>query len=267
MKKLILLLFLFFANICLYGNSLEVGLGSIKFNYNEYGTNESWLDSETNSNSNFGVDGGYITYKYNLGKYNDDGRIYNQKLEFNYSYHQNTTFYNGYLQSLTTGTLTPYQGKTNNDLYQGDIRYKVVNKVGRNEIGLFTGLGYRYWDRNMQGKYGYLETYQWAYYEAGISLKWYDSNFFTGIDSSYQKAYKPTMRSYSNGGLNFDLGETKGYKYTIPFGYNINSSWSIALNYTYDEWKIKRSNAVQGFYEPRSITKNRYTYISLSYKF
>lgn len=259
MKKVFGILFLTFGVSGLFASSLEVGLGSVKFDYNEYKDDGTWLDSETSS---YNIDGGFIQYDYDLGIFKDDDRKYDQKLELKYSFHLNTTNYDG---SLLNGT--PYKTTTDNYLHQGHIRYKASNKIDTNEIGVFVGLGYRYWDRDILGAAGYLETYEWPYYEAGLSWKWYDGDYFVGIEASYQKAYNPKMYAYLSGGLDFDLGDTKGYKYSIPLGYKINNNWNITLEYTYDEWNIEKSNVVRGFYEPSSETKNRYTYLSLEYKF
>ena len=166
---------------------------------------------------------------------------------------------------------------TDNYLHQGHLRYKAINSIENHQIGLFAGLGYRHWDRDLLGNSGYLETYQLPYYELGLSWKWFDGNFFMGIEASYQKAYKPRMTAYTvnktNIGrdLEFDLGETKGKKFTIPLGYKINDNINVVLTYVYDEWNIQRSNTLATntgtAYEPYSETKNRYTYISLEYKF
>lgn len=269
MKKLLSILFLSFSINPLFGSSLEVALGALKFDYNEYLDNGTWLDSETNDG--FELNGGFIRYEHSLGEYKDGDFIYDQSLELQYSFHYNKTDYNGYLQNLLTGTLTPYSGSSNNYLHQTHIRYKAVNTKEENNLGLFIGLGYRYWDRDL----GYLETYEWPYYEAGLSWKWYDKGFYLGLEASYQKAYKPTMYLHAYGGLDFDLGKTDGYKFHVPLGYIINDTWSIAVHYIYDKWDISRSNTLQGqtsvgvrsFYEPQSETKNQYTYLSVKYIF
>jgi len=268
MKKLILIIFVLFSSVS--GSSLEVGLGSIKFNYNEYRDNGTWLDSEKSSTSE--IDGAFIKYDYDLGFLIDNDQKYNQKLELYYSFHFTTTNYDGSLQDGT-----PYTGLTDNYLHQGHLRYKAINHIENYEIGLFTGLGYRYWDRDLLGNSGYLETYQFPYYEAGLSWKWYDGNFFMGLEASYQKAYKPTMIAYTKNKTNigrdleFDLGDTKGKKISIPLGYKINNNLKIILKYVYDEWSIEKSNILPTntgtAWEPSSETKNSYTYISFEYNF
>jgi hypothetical protein len=268
MKKLLIAMCIL--NISLYADSLELGLGSVKFDYNEYTEDGTWLDSE--KNLNYMLDGGFIKYDYDLGVVREEDIQYDQKLELYYSFHLNTTNYNG---SLSDGS--PHQTNTDNTLHQGHLRYKAINSIENYQVGIFVGLGYRYWDRNILGDSGYLETYEWPYYEAGLSWKWSDGNFFMGIDASYQKAYKPTMIAYTKNktnigkDLDFDLGETKGRKLSIPIGYKMNTNWNIIVKYVYDEWKIEKSNVLQTAtsprYEPSSKTKNRYTYISLEYIF
>lgn len=265
MKKLLTLSLLTLTTSLLSASSLEVGIGSVKFDYNEYKDDGTWLDSETNEN--YKVDGGFIKYDFNLGTVKEEDIKYDQKLELYYNFHINTTNYDGSLQDGT-----PHKSKTDNYLHQGHLRYKAINSVENYEIGLFVGLGYKYWDRDLLGSSGYLETYEWPYYEVGLSWKWYDGKFFMGIDASYQKAYKPTMYAYLDGGLDFDLGETKGHKIDIPIGYEIDEQLDVVVHYIYDIWDIEKSNILKGssgksWIEPSSETKNSYVYISLKYKF
>lgn len=260
MKKTLLVGILSLGLNSLYASSLEVGLGSLKFDYNEYKDNGVWLDSE--KSSSYKIDGGFVKYEHDLEMIEDDDLQYNQLLEVYYSYHFTTTNYDG---SLSNGT--PYKGFTDNYLSQGHLRYKVLNKVENHQLGLFAGLGYRYWARDILGAHGYLEEYEWPYYEAGLAWQWQDGDFYLGLEASYQKAYKPKMYAHLNGGLDFDLGETKGYKFKIPLGYKLNENWDISVKYIYDKWTIERSNTVKGYYEPKSFTKNSYTYFSLGYKF
>jgi len=270
MKKIIALLFVVLSTSYLYASSLEMALGSLKFKYNEYREDGTWFDSETNDKYN--INGGYITYEQDLGAYHSGDQTYQQKLELNYSFHLNRTDYDGYLQNKLTGAIIgTYKGSTDNYLHQGHIRYKAINKLGKHDLGIFVGLGYRYWERDILGQYGFLETYQWPYYEVGMSWRWYDGSFFTGLDASYQKAYKPTMYAHTSGGLDFDLGDTKGYKFDIPLGYKINDTWSIAAHYIYDRWDIGRSNIIKTSTgiarEPDSETENQYAYLALKYTF
>ena len=260
MKKILVGSILALGISTLQASSLEVGLGSLKFDYNEYKEDGTWLDSETNSK--YDLDGGFVKYEHNLGVVKDEDIKYTQYLELYYSFHLNTTDYDGSLQDGT-----PHQTITDNYLHQGHLRYKAINKIENYELGMFFGLGYRYWDRDILGSAGYLETYEWPYYEVGLSWKWYDKNFYMGADISYQKAYQPKMYAHLNGGLDFDLGDTKGYKIDIPLGYKVNESWDIIAHYIYDSWDIEKSNIINGHYEPSSETKNSYAYISLKYKF
>ena len=268
MKKI--LLFICLINVNLLSSSLEVGLGGLKFNYNEYTDDGNWFNSE--KNSGYELNGGFVKYRHDLGIVREEDITYYQNLEIYYSFHLNTTDYDG---SLSNGD--PYQGKTDNYLHQGHVRYHAINKIENYELGLFLGLGYRYWDRDLLGQYGYLETYQWPYYEVGLSWKWFDGNYFMGASASYQKAYKPTMIAYTKNktnigrDLDFDLGDTKGYKIDIPIGYQINNNWDITLHYIYDVWDIQRSNTLATntgtAYEPSSETTNKYTYLSIEYRF
>ncbi len=259
MKKILVGSILALGISTLQASSLEVGLGNVQFDYSEYLEDGSWFNSE--KSEEYEVDGGFIKYEHSLSDLKNEDRKYKQYLEVYYSFHLNKA---EHTQPNALGT------PTDNELHQGHLRYKAINKVENYELGIFVGLGYRYWDRDMLGSSslrGYLETYEWPYYEVGLSWKWYDKNFYMGADVSYQKAYQPKMYAHLNGGLDFDLGDTKGYKIDIPLGYKVNESWDIIAHYIYDSWDIEKSNIINGYYEPSSETKNSYAYISLKYKF
>ena len=224
--------------VILDANELQFGFGGLKFNYNEYSTNGTWLDSETNGD--FDIDGGFIKYNFDLKPLEK----YNQKIELWYRYHEGSTKYDGDVQSLGTKTLTSYTGTTLNYLIHGHARYKIYTPVKKDEVGLFVGIGHRYWDREIQGRYGLLERYTWNYGEVGINGLWYDKEFFTGFELSYQKAIEPKMKAYFNGGMKFDLGNVDGYKLKVPFGYEVNKNYKISLVYMQDIWNIEKSNVV-----------------------
>jgi hypothetical protein len=245
----------------LNASQLELGYGGLKFDYTETSSNGTWLDSET---SGYGdLKGGYIKYVHDLGKI----WSYEQSVEGYYSFHEGFGAYDGHLQNSITGSLTPYETTTWHEILQMHLRYKIENNVGESRVGWFLGLGNRAWDRDIQGPFGLLEEYEWNYGEIGLSGTWYENGFFTGFELSYQEALNPTMKAHINGGLDFDLGKTNGYKVRIPFGYNIDKAWSVSLNYVLDVWEIEQSNVVGGFVEPASETKNSYAYVALSYNF
>jgi len=270
MKKILIGSILALGISTLQASSLEVGLGNVQFDYSEYLDDGSWFNSE--KSEEYELDGGFIKYEHSLSDLKNEDRKYKQYLEVYYSFHLNRA---EHTQPNALGT------PTDNELHQGHLRYKAINKVENYELGIFVGLGYRYWDRDMLGSSnlrGYLETYEWPYYEAGLSWKWYDGNFYMGIDASFQKAYKPTMIAYTKNistfgrDLDFDLGDTQGYKIDIPLGYKVNENWDVVLHYVYDAWDIEKSNELpiangSKAWEPFSETRNSYTYISLKYKF
>ena len=169
MKSVLKVLLAVMVSINLYADSIDFGLGSLKFDYNEYLDNGSWYNSEVSNN--YELDGAFIKYNYDLGKLQEDEFSYNQNIELWYSFHLNKAYHK---QPNTVDT------KTKNYLHQTHIRYKVENQFDNKSAGIFVGLGYRYWDRDMlggNGISGYLETYQWPYYEAGLAWKWYDGNY------------------------------------------------------------------------------------------
>ncbi len=264
MKKILLLSAI--ASSILLANSLEVTLSTLKFNYKELSSGKV-LDSE---NSSFGkLPGININFTKKIGKF---------ILNPNFEYNRGTTHYNGATWGGTPLSLT----KHNVYLYNLNLigKYNLFgDKTSTKKYNLYImgGLGYRFWNRGKSDYIGdYNEQYKWAYYSLGGETKIQFNNKFTiGLQACYQKAINPKMKSYLGSGATYNLGKTDGYRISIPIKYALKTNYGIAFRYTYDDWKINKSDiknvTIYGTstptYEPDSKTKNQYFNIGFYYNF
>ena len=245
-------------NVANASSTLEASLVGLSFDYNEYDVAGKWLDSETSGYDD--VLGFEMRYHKPIYKSED----FWHNIELGARYIKGETEYNGHLQDLRTGALTPYKTHTDVAISEGWLRYHIQNATSSNEAWVFVGIGYRHWERNLQGPYGYDETYMWPYGEVGLRGRWSDGAYTTGFDASARLAYEPKLDAL---GMSFDLGQTWGYSVRVPLMYEINPRLSVGVEYMYEWWESGRSNVVGGFFEPDSETKNQWVFFSIGYKF
>jgi len=240
--------------------SLNVGIGGVSFDYREYSDGFE-LDSESSSYSDIGL----IKISYN--SILKDKNQKKSSLSFIGSYAEGDSEYEGYLQNLKTGELTPYKSSSDNRVVNLQIRYILEYDENSYSAGVFASGGYRDWVRDLKGIYGYKERYYWPYFQVGIMGHWYEEGFFTGFDIAYQRAINPRMHAYLQNRFDFDLGTTYGLNLVVPIGYKYKNGLSIGVNYEYDAWNINHSSIVDGFIEPDSKTKNKSIYLNIGYEF
>lgn len=255
---LFLILFLGVAN----ADSLKIASTSQNIDYQETNKNGSFLDSEKrSSNAITGVSLGYVKV---MGA--GHGGATKSSLEFDFDYSKGDSFYNGSLQSSTSATLIPFQSTTKNTIIDSKIGWNETKKTEAYDVGVFTSIGYRYWQRDLGSQYGYIEEYKWLYADLGLKTIFHDGDWHIGFEVAHQRAYQPVLDAKTNGGLHFNLGNTSGYYYKIPLSYDINKNYSIKLSYKVNHWEIGASDVNQGYYEPQSVTNNSKITIGLVIK-
>jgi len=250
----------------LLASSLEVTLSTLKFNYKEY-ISGGVLDSENSSFSD--LHGVNIRYIKKIGKF---------ILNPNFEYNEGVTHYNG----ATWGGVPLYMIENNVYLYNLNIicKYNLLeDKVSTKKYNFYvlSGLGYRFWNRGKSNyAYDYKEQYKWPYYLLGGETNiQFNSKFTIGLQAYYQEAISPKMKAYLGSGVTYNLGRTSGYRISIPIKYALKKNYGIVLRYTYDYWKINKSNikyinilnSTIETYEPDSKTNNQYFNIGFYYNF
>jgi len=237
----------------LYADSMKLYTKLLQMDYTEYAQDGSFLDSE--KSHSLDIAGAELVYLFDFAR--GDGGADSSSLEFSLSYLQGKSNYDGFLQSSGGAIIKGFRSRTDNKITEPRIRWRETKKGKVYDASLFASLGYRYWRRDLGSQYGYTEKYRWAYGDVGVSFTFHDGDWDLGFEGAYKRAYSPTMYAAIGSGLDFDLGKTSGYNFSIPLRYNINKDTSLELVYEIDTWDIGASNVVSGYREPNSQTKNK----------
>jgi len=255
--------------VCLVSSSFadefKAGISYLKFNYIEYNNDGDFLNNETNDYKE--IDGYLISYRYDIGTLDSNSQINSLKLELRYN--EGKTVYDGILQNISTNTIVSrYQSITKNKLFEPKLTLQRTTYTKNYDIGLFFSYGIKDWTRDMSiNPYGFKEIYNWQFYDFGFDIVAYDGAWELGVKAARQKALDPTMKANIDGETTFDLGETKGYYYKIPLGYNINKNIKLELEYEYNKWNIGKSKVVNNMYQPQSETNNKYLSLNIVCRF
>lgn len=236
-----------------------VGIGLMNFKYAEYKDNNVFLDGE----SGF-IPGVVLKLKRDYA---------HQYTEFAGQLYGNTIEYDGQTQSGT-----PLQTKS--DAIIVDTHFKLGFHLSEvKNHGLYLGLGYRYWFRNIRSGNdingnpvaGLLEHYYWFYSLLGYSANFnVNENVKIGLDVRHTQMINGKMdidflgyRDYDNTQVN--LGNESGVRLAVPIQIKTRTSSLIVSPY-YEMIDIGRSNNVRVssngvptatvIYEPRSETRN-----------
>jgi len=253
MKKFVFLIFLFFATLIM-ADTLKISADFLSFLYTERDDDGNFLDSE--KRDNFALKGFSIDYSHQFANGFFGGT--QDFIELQTEYIEGNTNYTGSLFSIKTGVrLSTYTTTTTNKLLTTKLRFNETQQTSHYDTKIFCSLGYRYWERNILGPYGYKEQYKWIFADIGVGILIHDKAWHIGVESAYQYAFQPTMQATLQGTPTFDLGHTYGYYYEIPLQYDLNKNYTVEIAYRYDYYKINKSNTVNNLYEPQSETKNK----------
>ena len=213
---------------------LEAGFMYYYFDYDEdtppltESTEEGWLP------------GFHIAYGYQGLK----SPIYGQIL---FEYTDYETDFDG-----TDQIGTPVKSDTDNELmtWEGTIGYTFRKPGGfKFDLTAYTGLGYRYWERELGGLLPFSEEYSWKYVPAGLRADYQISDKWScTLDISARFMFDGEIQvnlSEAIPGLNdpeVDLGSKTGYKVLAPFQYRFHKSWSLVVVPWYEYSAIDESD-------------------------
>jgi hypothetical protein len=146
----------------------------------------------------------------------------------------------------TTQSGSPVHGETENKFFnvEGDLGFSLP-APGSSSLALYSGLGYRYWQRSLKGAAPYREQYHWKYVPAG--LRWdlgargpwgeevdLAAKFMTGGKIKvYMTDIWPTLYD-----INMTLGNRTGWRLLVPIHYKF---WTFTPWYEYSA--IGQSNS------------------------
>jgi hypothetical protein len=250
-----------FTSVCLATNSSTTQTLEVGSSYYHFGYTESVGDSEK-----AWLRGMNFSYK---NQDNKSGNFW----KASYAGTRGNTNYDGFLQNIITGVTTPYKNITKNTFKNTEIVYGIPVSAEKNQF-VYTGYGYRSWDRDSQGPYGYLEKYSWGYIPIGYRYEYKINDKWNGaIDAAAKIMVSGKMSTYSNGGTviasgnHFTLGNTPGFRIELPFTEKLDSRWSLMIKLWYEYSGIKQSNLVNGYVEPSSTAIQYGIDIGASYQF
>ncbi len=245
-----------------------IGTSLLRFNYVEYDDNGKWLDEEN------GLIPGLVLSSVQ--------RHPGYWTRWDASIGYDLIYYNGQTQSGT-----PLQTRSDALLIDMAIMYgqDFAPAYGR-EMGVYAGLGYRYWLRNIRpgvdangnNVAGILEHYRWYYGILGYkAMFWAGDRVKTGWDFRFTRMLAAEMGIDFLGYCGYDntrvsLGEKPGARLAVPVEIRRRHG-TLTITPYYEIIDIGRSNTVfltrngslvdcdgNGFndavYEPRSETRN-----------
>lgn len=132
----------------------------------------------------------------------------------------------------------PVVGTNTHVFFRGEIDFYWHVSSG---FHLYTGYGYRYWDRFLVGGSGYKEIYTWNYFPFGFYLEFpTSSQFQIGVDVAYwvmtNGKLKVIFSETVSGGddTNLELGNLGGYRIRIPMEYKRNPE--TAYSFVFSPW-------------------------------
>ncbi|MBD3797354.1 MAG: hypothetical protein IE887_06375 [Campylobacterales bacterium] len=247
----ILIVFIF--SSYLYGaGSYCVALSNMKIDYTETDMYGDFADSER-TNSMLGFELGYdfdvsCTYKECT------------KLDFAVSTHSGYSDYDGFI--VSTGE--PQKSKTFNIFYNISLEMIQEQYYNFGNIYYGVGLGYHAWYRELDP--APTELYRWFYIEPilGFGKKW--NKFSLSTYFKYKYALKSIMTA-STITEDFRLGKTDSLGLIGRVTYKLDKQLDCFSELEVAKQTIKKSNNVNGWYEPDSIDYQNILKFGITFKY
>jgi hypothetical protein len=167
----------------------------------------------------------------------------------------------------------PVESETDEDIIDWNVLAgREIYREGGGAVGLFAGLGYRNWERDIQPTAtasGLFETYDWWYGMLGVRGEYrFSSATQFRVDAYLTRTVKPEIEVEF--GANFDdvtlpLGEKTGRRITLTLDRRLNNRMRVWVSPWYEFQELGRSptrnltsnGIVTGtVFEPRSETEN-----------
>jgi tetratricopeptide (TPR) repeat protein len=150
----------------------------------------------------------------------------------------------------------PVKAETRNDFARLETNFGYTFK-GSLPVSItpYTGLGYRYWKRDI----GYNETYSWWYLPVGVKFLYpLNQKFSVGLNASVNVMFEGWMTiSYKNDVLantTVQLGNRLGYLVELPLSWRPRVNWAFTVTPWYEYSEIGESP-----WEPLYYTNGTYT--------
>lgn len=244
-------------------NQIGLSIGAQHIDYVEedtYGaTNTGVLDSEKGSQPGI---------KFHYGLQGDQLGIKDLYFKASYAYAKGKSHYDGYLQNLSTGALTPYTSSTHVSSTDAQLKLGKGFVFGQQaQLTPYVAYNYREWERDSsRDTYGYLEMYSHDAVSFGLLGQYaITPKLVASFDASIGKilSAKMEVEHYTR----FDLGNRPLYILEMGLDYALSPKLHLFGNYAYMQYRYGESNIVAGFIEPNSKTKLHQIYLGTAYGF
>lgn len=234
------------ATIRAANSGYELSAGTLSQNYVEI-LNGKTFDSESGSIPTYTV------------AFNGQGDHFGLGLRMNYTNGSDT--YDGGVQNLSTGVITPYQGTTDNKMLDASVSLKLGFSPVRNlAIIPEAFVGRHAWDRTIQGPYGYAEDYYNKYSGVGASVDYQFRKFILSGDYKTGTTSNASMDSALPGTGTFNLGDHSWKSYGARITWEPNQMFSVFLAYSKTKFGYGKSVIDSaGYMEPDSTTEQSIT--------
>ncbi|MDQ7780060.1 MAG: autotransporter domain-containing protein [Planctomycetota bacterium] len=249
-------------------NALELGVLYYNFDYAEdidgpgKSTEEGWLP------------GLHLGYRYEGA----DNGLYGRLL---FEWTDWETNYDGTTQAPD---YDPVEDQTENTMITVESNIGYTFKPGDLHITPYTGLGYRYWDRDL-GNLGnpFSEEYSWWFVPLGVRADWLASEDLTiALDVSVNFMFAGNIAvNLSEADPLFDdeesdLGNKDGWKVELPVTYRFDEQWALVVTPWYEYSEIGKGDEFTVMYggvpvgigwEPASETEQYGVYLGIEFRF
>lgn len=235
----------------------------------------------------FSLDVGFSLFHFDYREFKDDGSQFNRESGYipgvvltlgkatkgleasgKFSYFNAEIGYDGKTQSGT-----PILTSTDETLY--DLSFQLGKQLALTPkivpVRLYGDIGYRYWKRDIRSTTvatGLLETYQWNYVSAGVTLpimqtSWGNIAFDARLTRTFNSSIDVGFRNlYDTVGLT--LANRNGFLISLPISLPQQQGFRLHIEPFWEEWSFGRSNTknltqngsvVGTVFEPQSKTR------------
>ena len=244
-------------------NHLEGSIGAEHLSYSEL---NNGLNPQISADGDLDTESGTLLSSGLVGSW--QGKLwFIDKLRADLGIHLSSggVTYNGYLQDLQTGALTPLQVSTDETISDYQFRAGKGFSLWGTQHDLLTpyaGIGLTAWHRSLTGPGGYTEQYRHKYWKLGGQYQLVlVRNLVLNLDASYGHMVSPRMNS-SDLPNTFELGSTSIQNYTLGLRYMTSHEAYVGLDtywmhYGYDQsptYSVDIDGATGTVLEPTSRT-------------
>jgi hypothetical protein len=189
-----------------------------------------------------------------------------------FSYARGKTAYDGFLQNLTTGAVTPWQSSTDDETTDWQLRlgkgFEDAQHTGM--LTPFVALGRHRWVRDSSQTdvpYGYLEVYHHDTVEAGVLAQGALAGRLVGTLELEAGSTFGAHVSAPALGFSAALGAERVLGFAVGLDYAFTRNLHARLDYRDVNFRYRQSQANNGFLEPDSATIQGTAFLSLALGF